>query len=358
MVGEPSGGRFSRLKLRLSRRDRYPGGGRGAFTLVELLVVIAIIGILIALLLPAVQAAREAARRAKCINNLKQCGVGIHAYNSAYGQFPPSGLAYGWCKYPERNADTLIHNLNGLLILTPYLGLDDLWAAYDRDAAVGANVTGAAGSYCNAVNGLVGDPVTSGNAEVVSKQVSLFTCPSESFDPFLGTSVHYGIKAGTNYRGAKTSYDFSVDGSMQHGYDCQNWAYLPNEVRRMFGENSKCKARDVTDGLANTIAMGETCFTVYNGECSPWGYRGWVQVGVDFGKEGVNTWDSAWTIRDGTFLFGQLGTWATAGSLHPGGCHALMGDGSVHFMLESTDNKLFEALSTIAGGEIIPKIED
>lgn len=337
-----------------SRRTHFqPDHG---FTLVELLVVIAIIGILIALLLPAVQAAREAARRATCINNLRQLGVGIHAYHSAYEQFPPSGLAYGWCKHPERNQDTLIHNLNGLMILTPYLGLDDIWAAYDGDAAVGSNVAGAAGSFCHAVNGLAGDPVTSGNAEIVSKQVSLFTCPSDAFDPFLGTSYHYGIKEGTNYRGAKTSYDFSVDGSMATGYDCQNWAYAPGNQRRMFGENSKCKARDVADGLANTIAMGETCFDIYNGECSAWGYRGWVHVGVDFGFNGVNTWSSYWVLRDDVPRPGRLGTWASAGSMHPTGCSVLMGDGSVHFLLETTDNKTLEALSTIAGGEVVTEV--
>lgn len=332
-------------------------GGRPGFTLVELLVVIAIIGILIALLLPAVQAAREAARRTQCINNLKQLGVGIHSYHSATGHFPPSGLAYGWCRYPEYNKDTLIYNINGLMILTPYIGLEPLWEAYNPDAAACANISGAA-SGCNAIQPLAGDPVASGNAEVVSQQISLFTCPSESFDPFLGTDRHYGIKEGTNYRGAKTNYDFSVDGSMETGYQCQSWSRAPSTKRRMFGENSKTSARDVSDGLAHTIAMGETCFDIYNGETSPWGYRGWVHVGVDFGYNGINTWSSWWVLQYDVPKPGRLGTWASAGSQHPTGCHAQMGDGSVHFLLETTDMKVLEALSTIGGGEIVTDVLD
>ncbi len=121
----------------------------------------------------------------------------------------------------------------------------------------------------------------------------------------------------------------------------------------MFGENSNTRVRDISDGTAHTFAMSETLFEIFNGECAPWGYRGWVQVGVDVSYSGINTWDSYWTLLHNTTRFGQLGTWASAGSMHPGGCHVLMADGSAQFIVETTDTFVLEQLSTMAGGEVV-----
>ena len=106
---------------------------RRGFTLVELLVVIAIIGILIALLLPAVQAAREAARRSHCTNNLKQLGLGLHNYHSPFNVFPPAGLDYGWgwACYGSEPAEKRVKNVNGFVMLLPFIEQSPLHQKYD-----------------------------------------------------------------------------------------------------------------------------------------------------------------------------------------------------------------------------------
>ena len=109
---------------------------RMAFTLVELLVVIAIIGILVALLLPAIQAAREAARRTECTNKMKQLGVAIHNYHDTHKQFPPAGINYGWAgagtNYPIYGK---ILNVNGWVMTLPFLEQQQLYDRYESNYA-------------------------------------------------------------------------------------------------------------------------------------------------------------------------------------------------------------------------------
>ena len=316
------------------------------FTLVELLVVIAIIGILVAVLLPAVQSAREAARRVQCTNNLKQLGLALHNYHSAHSRFPPAGIGYGWCHLPAQYGASRIHNLNGLLLLLPHLELKTLYDQFDFRHAAANVMTG--NDYCcaptTAVGTLAGDAVTSGNGYVVSQLPSVFVCPSDTGYPYLDELSVYGIGGG-GFLGAKTNYDFSTSSS----YDCDHWERHERTRRRMFGEHSITRVAIVEDGTSHTIAMAETMHDVYNGECVAWGYRGWVMVGIDVGGHGINVWHWPGVVPNPERT--QLRSWGHAGSLHPGGVHLMMADGSVHFVTEYTSGNILERLSSMSDGE-------
>ena len=117
----------------------------------------------------------------------------------------------------------------------------------------------------------------------------------------------------------------------------------------MFGENSRTRFADISDGSSNTIAFGETTLDVVNGSGPAWGYRGWAMVGIDLGSgDGVNNWEHPSKLVPPKF--GRLGSWGRAGSHHPNGCNAGYGDGSTRFFTESIDKNVARNLVTIADG--------
>ena len=332
---------------------------RHAFTLVELLVVIAIIGVLVALLLPAVQAAREAARRTQCQNNLKQLGLALHNYYSAMEHFPPAGVNYGWCNDSHKRFKQIdsILNHNGLLYLLPYIEGNTLHEQLDFSQATSNFLR-------FEMVPLAGDSVASGNAEVVSKKVPVFSCPSDMGDPLLPAGGgHYGI-GNTSLQGVKSNYDFSV--LQDQSWGCDAWRRnvttiraVPDDitgtppalpVRPMFGENSDTTIAMVEDGTTNTVALMETLYDVYNGRTAAWGSRGWIMIGIDLPTNGINRWNSSWVMDPRP---GQLVTAGTPGSLHPGGLHFVMGDGSVHFVSEDMDRITQSLLSRMADSRTV-----
>ena len=334
-----------------------------AFTLIELLVVIAIIGILIALLLPAVQAAREAARRVQCQNNLKQLGIALHNFYTTKTHFPPAGANYGWCRQPHSRVKEIdfVLNHHGILLMLPYLEGNTLYDQVDFNQA-SANITSGQPAHGGntAIVPLAGDAIASGNALVVSTQLSVLTCPSDLGNPLLPTGSAYGI-GNTSLRGVKTNYDFSV----LQGYECDAWRkqantkrFVPQYVRNppplpvrpMFGENSDTTITMVEDGTTHTVAMIETLFDVSNGETSAWGYRGWVMIGIDLPTNSINAWNGDY-VQDPRPS--QLNSAGYAGSLHPGGVHFLMADGSVHFVSEDTDLITIDLLSRMADSRMV-----
>jgi prepilin-type N-terminal cleavage/methylation domain-containing protein/prepilin-type processing-associated H-X9-DG protein len=328
----------------MSCDESYKWKHRLGFTLIELLVVIAIIGVLIALLLPAVQKVREAANRIKCQNNLKQLGLALRHYEETYQRFPAAGRGYGWCQHPEKYGDQLIYNSNGLVLLLPYLEQEPLYRRYDPTQCASNCMEGNSGC-CSPVKSegmLAGDAVDSGNAAVEVIHLAVFRCPSDNGNPLLPNGFYYSIKEGAPYYGVKTNYDFCTSSN----YTCNAWRMVETpSTRRMFGENSDTKIADVTDGLSNTIMLAEATLEVYNGRCTPWGYRGWVQVGVNPGY-GINVWSYPGVPP----VYGRLGSWSYMGSMHPNGANAAYADGSVHFLVESTDRTLLNALAAMADG--------
>lgn len=319
---------------------------RTGFTLVELLVVITIIGVLIALLLPAVQAAREAARRGHCANNLKQLGLALHNYHSVHNVFPPAGISYGWCAN-SASGDRVVLNANGWVMLLASLDQQALYDAYDRSVCGSTFATCGCciGSGCtpDTTRIVAGNPVACGNALVVAQQPPVFRCPSDPGDPFLSTSGAYGIATGAPKPGVKTCYDFNVTSS----WSCNVWEGTALNSRPIFGEKSKTKVGDICDGTSNTVAVVETCLDVYNGRCPPWGYRGWVQPGIDF-RIAINRWYSP---APGQISFGRLASWSYPGSLHPGGLQILLADASARFFSENAPTNVRTALFTYAGSE-------
>lgn len=310
------------------------------FTLVELLVVIAIIGILIALLLPAVQAAREAARRSQCTNNLKQLGLALHNYHDVNKAFPAVGYARGWSDPAgiaggandlAEGPTTLNHN--SWVSLAPFYEQQAIYSAY--------NFRGAACGYIrNSARPLPGGIVDPANIAVAKTNLPIFRCPSDSWDPLNKVSTAYSPDGTAANRSYRTNYDFSAYKTVSSDFNW--WPRLTDRrYKYMFSTNTCSTVADITDGTSNTVAVVETVHNVINGDCAAWAFRGWVMTGIDI-SEGINQWQwpvlGAWYTGDRTVRAGQLFDWGNAGSLHPGGCNVCMADGSVRFLSETMES--------------------
>jgi prepilin-type N-terminal cleavage/methylation domain-containing protein len=329
---------------------------RFAFTLIELLVVIAIIAVLVALLLPAVQQAREAARRSSCKNNLKQLGLALHNYHDTYNTFPPVCVAsgvYGWEAFTGGGPKVIQNqaNTSGLLFLMPYLDQGPVYNQWNfNNAASWSYVYGLynAGS-------VLGNPDL--NAPLSKTPMPILKCPSDNGnDYYTGADHYYGISA-NNAGGYRTNYAMCT--WYGHYYYAHYWIYMDGNNKRAFGDDKLTNIRDWIDGTSNIVMMAEQTREKYNGQLGGWSYVCHVNLGIDFvgpyAKPGqwwpwtkINMWDYYGTA--GTYLYGRLGQWSSPGSMHPGGCQVVMGDGAVRFISENIAGQTQAALGYVADG--------
>ena len=330
------------------------------FTLVELLVVITIIGILIALLLPAVQAAREAARRMQCANNLKQIGLALHNYHSAHAVFPPAIINGGYAFANSNNTAAMVKpgalNTSGWTILLPYLEQQGLYDQYDfRQAS------------CSLANGVtvMGNPAV--NQPVIGTKLAVFRCPSDQ-DPVLYTE-------GTDVVNAATGNYVFAWGAMHAQFGWYSM-YMNDPTQGMFGNNGAARLDDVKDGTSQSIAAGESMQFQCWGNQSPWGVghygavglavypgepninAGWTygtQINVSVNEAGIKTGcTSTPTCGNGPCGGGELpyGHWMFS-SKHPGGANFVMGDGSTMFISEKINAMTWRNLNYIHDGNLI-----
>ncbi|MDY0170677.1 MAG: DUF1559 domain-containing protein [Thermoguttaceae bacterium] len=293
-----------------------------AFTLVELLVVIAIIGILIALLLPAVQSAREAARRMQCANNLKQMALAMHNYAAAHREYFPIG-----------SPGPVQHGLFSAML--PYL---EQQAIYDQ-----LDLTGKARTTFQEPHRYT--------------PVAAYTCPSWPHgDVFRDMSNGNQNGAITTYQGIAGAHP-TVPPVTEASPGCGD---MPQNG--IFGWARLRRFADVRDGLSNTLALAEFVqidLIAGSGTMSfenpPGNVRPWVLGATSSGecsyafKTVVHPLNSQFDRVSDDVPFNHL----PFGSCHPGGGHFAAADGSVHFLSESTSLDLYRRLMTVDGGESV-----
>jgi prepilin-type N-terminal cleavage/methylation domain-containing protein/prepilin-type processing-associated H-X9-DG protein len=356
---------------------------RRGFTLIELLVVIAIIAILIALLLPAVQSAREAARRAQCVNNLKQIGLGMHNYGTGAGTFPMGGTV-AMIHYYGQNYPGSWGTWSAAALMLGYLEQTPLYNSANFSWAVGMSTAWRI------------------NSTVSTTDLNLFICPSDGLSPIRPTDQTDGPTAGLNNNylasvGTSTNYSANFPGQDTTGVFTQGG--------RSYG------FQHITDGSSNTIAFGESLIGDLTIEQVKWrdgpltsgGYAAgggpvydasanYNAVLTDLNacqtafanpkpdsNTGINNIKGFRWCEDGggmalfntivpptssqyTFTYCGLSgmnsnatdqPYQNANSNHPGGANFLFADGSVHFIKSSIAIRTYWALGTKANGEII-----
>jgi prepilin-type N-terminal cleavage/methylation domain-containing protein/prepilin-type processing-associated H-X9-DG protein len=350
---------------------------RRAFTLIELLVVIAIIAVLIALLLPAVQSAREAARRIQCVNNLKQIGLGLHNYHSANGSFPMGCSSGMWSGIGVYNVK---QNLSAHAQMLPFLeqtqvynALNFSWGCEDSTAVL-----------CYVIN-----------STATNTQIKLFICPS---DPRGGTPDHNNTSNTNNYYGCVgTTMNFPLIANTNLNVPSINWPSTG-----LFTYQQSYGIANVTDGTSNTIAFSESCvgnqsLTKHQkliGLNSVGGLANSLLANAAtnpaLATAGIQACNVAWQTGSGNVdtqrgenwahgcmamtLFNTIVTpnqyndqWthcssigstalaalSNADSYHPGGVNVLMADGHVRFIKDSVSLQTWWSLGTRAMNEVI-----
>ncbi len=341
---------------------------RLGFTLIELLVVIAIIAVLAALLLPAVQQAREAARRTQCKNNLKQLGLALHNYHDSNTLFPPSTVLSGMSGGDVMTLyggggpiSPFFKNVNGFLLMLPYIEQQPLYNAFNFNIAIGMARVYPSYTPANAAGGGNGT-----NGPLCRTKLSIFKCPTDNGTDFNvngwyagGSNQYYGVDATTG-GGYVSNYDFCA--SYGEYYWQHYWQYLGKTNRPLFGGDSNSSFSEARDGTSNTTAFLEEMRAPASGAGTLWATRQHVGMGVDMssGWYPINsTLNSLYPASYNASTYGlNYGTypWMVPGSYHPGGVNACFADGSIHFLNQSLSRYVQNTLFCTGDGGIVGDI--
>jgi prepilin-type N-terminal cleavage/methylation domain-containing protein len=283
----------------------YPRSRRRGFTLIELLVVIAIIAILVALLLPAVQQAREAARRSQCKSHLKQVGIALHNYHETHSEFPPLMVYH--------SSSCCSRWFSWMVMILPGMDETPLYENFDLNL----NAFGGTGPAFN--------------RDFTATKIAAYKCPSD---------IHSDNVRQWNFGGST-----GVVGYAHTAYLGCRGSTRPTPGNGMFPDrNRTVRFRDATDGISNTIHVGERTIDAA-------GQYGWWAAGSGSDSHGLG--DSVIDSSEGFYAGDPLGNadrfhwW----SLHNNGAHVLVADGAVKFMNYTMDHQVLLDLSTRNGSE-------
>jgi prepilin-type N-terminal cleavage/methylation domain-containing protein/prepilin-type processing-associated H-X9-DG protein len=333
---------------------------RRALTLIELLVTVAIIGVLIALVLPAVHAAREAARRIQCVNNVKQLGLAIHNYHTIHNGLPPGRIWQQDLFGCYRASFSGCPDTPWFCLMLPQFEQSSLFNAFNFDLGVEGPWTPMPAGYF-------------GNSTVMGTKIGLFQCPSDRVVSFQIPPDWFAYTEGDlsgpilskgNYAVCWGNTQWSQDSIMVNGR-------LVPFLQSAFGHYGALRFSSVSDGLSSTIFMSE----ILEGQL--YDVRGVVWSTVPGGGSYMtrfvpNKFQDLYSavvygdllalpcfcVNEPPYLPCSGGdsdfySYAGARSHHPGGVNALLGDGSVRFVKETIDPNLWVAIHSIRNSEIV-----
>jgi prepilin-type N-terminal cleavage/methylation domain-containing protein/prepilin-type processing-associated H-X9-DG protein len=342
---------------------------QSAFTLIELLVVIAIIGVLVSLLLPAVQAARESARRTSCTNNLKNLGIAALNFHDSHRQLPVSNRPSGATNAPR---------YSWAILMLPFFEEQNIYDQYDFTQ--------------NWSHSTAESPKAIPNSTLVGKRLPVFECPSVPDEDRLDGDSQWWTQKYSDWTASRVASptDYSPICNVEQRLVDTGLVDAAADLSGMMLRNSVATLRQVTDGTSKTILLAESAGR-------PYVYRsgrrigslpdhrtnggGWSRAASDFGLDGstadgatfpgpcaincsngedVYSLTGGQSGSQGAFPYpqpyGSLGTGETY-AFHPGGANILFGDGSVHFLNDSIDIRVFARLVTRKGNEIVSGAE-
>ncbi len=327
---------------------------RAGFTLVELLVVIAIIGVMVGLLLPAVQAAREAARRMSCGNNLKQIALGLHNYESTYKKLPLNRTFVG-ADFADTPANPQFRSLSWVVGVLPFIEQQALYDTIDFNYEMTTDPRN--GANFNA-------PPPASNAAVARSVIPSFRCPSDavSSDRMVGRANKNGDRelAINNYKGvAGSNWEWGNFIVNTAPFASTRWGLTGNGLDRGNGMlmrnsefNNQTEFKHVIDGLSNTLMVGEAIPAFCTNTWWYWFNGVTATVAVPLNVRAYCT-NSGNRVPD---LIACAHDWPnnySFMSLHPGGGQFALGDASVRFVSDTIDINVYRSAGSTMDGRAI-----